>query len=139
MKGFDFLRNYNELYKVKFVYEWIIKNIKYGMTDTEGQNVYEALIKRKAVCKGISKAYQLILSRLDVFSILTEGTIGSSQSKHVWNVVKVAGEYYNVDVSIGYKCFSYMYQNNQNQKNPYRGLLLSDDQIEKTHHFIRTI
>ena len=91
----------NEIQKARWLYNWMHENISYGK-HTTGQNVKDALITRDAVCKGISKAYQLLLRQAGIFSMLAEGSI-DGVTKHVWNVVRLNEKYYHVDVAVGYE------------------------------------
>lgn len=91
----------NEIQKARWLYNWMHENISYGK-HTTGQNVKDALITRDAVCKGISKAYQLLLRQAGIFSMLAEGSI-EGVTKHVWNVVRLNEKYYHVDVAVGYE------------------------------------
>lgn len=91
----------NEIQKARQLYNWMHENISYGK-HTTGQNVKDALITHDAVCKGISKAYQLLLRQAGIFSMLAEGSI-DGVTKHVWNVVRLNEKYYHVDVAVGYE------------------------------------
>ncbi len=90
--------------KEKFVHDYIIRNCTYTY-DTEKPNVnssYGALIQKEAACEGYSRAFQLILSKLDIDVRLVtgkavdeiEGTVG-----HMWNIVVLDGANYFVDLT----------------------------------------
>lgn len=91
----------------------------------EKHTSYEALINGSAVCDGIAKAYQLLLKKAGVESIILTGKIG--EVAHAWNIVKIDDEYYHVDatsdsIEIGDK------------KQPmHRYFNLSDAELKKTH------
>ena len=91
----------NEAQIAKQVYDWMKENISYGKV-TSGQTVKDALVAHDAVCKGMAKAYQLLLAHAGIFSVLAEGTI-DGKTKHVWNVVKINEKYYHVDVATSYE------------------------------------
>lgn len=58
---------------------------------------YGALVGGSAVCEGYSRAFQLLLNFCGVESTLA---IGSSQGQgHMWNKVKIGGEWYNTDAT----------------------------------------
>ena len=57
---FESLSFENDIVKIKTVYDWLLDNVEYS-SENGGQNIYNALVERKAVCKGISKAYLLCL------------------------------------------------------------------------------
>lgn len=58
---------------------------------------YSALVEKSAVCDGITKAFQLILSKNNIDSIFVTGM--SEGESHAWCKVKLDDEYYNVDVT----------------------------------------
>lgn len=91
----------DDIQRAKQIYDWMHENISYGKY-TAGQNVKDALIMRDAVCKGMAKAYQLLLAETGIFSMLSEGSI-DGMMKHVWNVAELNGKYYHVDVAMGYE------------------------------------
>lgn len=132
IRELHFWRKLDEYTKSKNVYMWMIENIKYGMQQSRGQTIYDALVNQVAVCKGIAKAYQIILRELDVLSTLKEGSIDGS-SKHVWNRVNINGQWYNVDVCMGYDRFSYMF-NEREKRNALRGFALSDSYISQNYY-----
>ncbi len=116
--------------QAKALYEWLLNNVSYS-TEASGQNIYEALVEKKAVCKGLSKAYQYLLSEINVFSTLREGTI-DGRTRHIWNVVGMNGSYYNVDVSLGYKRFDYLFESDD-INDRYRAFLKSDQNFSRIH------
>lgn len=82
------------------VYDWFLENVEYDLS-APGQTAYDALVRRRAVCKGISKAFQLILQGAGVQVSLRQGRIGEA-GRHVWNLARLDGVCYNIDVSCGY-------------------------------------
>lgn len=119
----------SEIDQIRYVYDWIITNVDYGVNHGRGQTVFDAFIKHKAVCKGLSKGFQLILKEMGLFSTLQEGTI-DGVSKHVWNIVEIDGLYYNVDVSLGYERFSYLFEDDK-KNDRYRCFAISSTQLSK--------
>ena len=119
--------------KTRQVYDWFLSNVQYDLEQVGGQSVCDALVKKKAVCKGLSKGFQYILAQVGIFSTLQEGSL-DGKTKHVWNVVEIDGQYYNVDVSMGYDCFSFLFHG-IDRTNPYRCFAISDDSMKKTHYF----
>lgn len=72
----------------------------YEVDDYYGDNLsysaYGVIINKKAVCQGYSFAYEAILSRLGFDDILF---VVSDSLNHVWNLVKLDGKWYNIDVT----------------------------------------
>lgn len=101
-----------------------------------GQNIHNAFIEKKAVCKGLSKAYQYLLLKFGVFSTVVDGTIDGI-ARHIWNIVEIDGVYYNVDISMRYSNFDILFDNDQ-KFDKYRMFLKSDEEIKHTHRWLNT-
>ena len=86
---------------------------------------YGALVQNEAVCDGYAKAFMLILKELNIDSIIVSGDLDNIA--HAWNIVKIDGEYYHVDVT----------SDNVNVKNTkevvHTYFNLSDKEITKKH------
>lgn len=84
------------------IHDYLAKNIEYyKYTDinsipSENHTLYGALIKNKAVCDGISKAFQILCDKVGIENILVSGKI---DELHAWNLVKLDDEWYNVDLT----------------------------------------
>lgn len=86
--------------KILYVYEYIVDTVEYDMESEDNQNIYSALVNKRSVCAGYSKAMQYLLDRLGVFCTYVTGETEGGQS-HAWNLVICSGEYYYVDVTWG--------------------------------------
>ena len=86
--------------KIRFVYNYIVDNVDYDLTAPYNQNVQSALLNRRSVCAGYSRAFQYILHRMGMFCTYVTGTIRDG-GDHAWNMVRIDGEYYHVDVTWG--------------------------------------
>lgn len=126
----DCYQTANDYGKAKAAYDWLAENVCYSI-DNGGQNIHNAFIERKAVCKGLSKAYQYLLLKLGVFSTLADGTI-DGVARHIWNIVEIDGDYYNVDISMGYSTFDHLFDSLQSF-DKYRMFLKSDAEMKCTH------
>ena len=80
--------------KEKYVHDTILNNVKYDKSSDMNQSAYSALINKKSICAGLSRAFQLIMIRLN---IPTYYCVGISSVNHAWNIVKLDDGYYNVD------------------------------------------
>ena len=60
-------------------------------------DAYGALVEKKAVCEGYSRAFQLLCNRLGIDCINISGI--ANGTAHAWNNVKLDGEWYEVDVT----------------------------------------
>lgn len=91
----------SEYEKVKLIYDYICKNVKY---DTKEENApavsftaYGAMVKKKAVCQGYATLFyrMALASGLDARVIAGVG----KGNDHGWNIVKIGDVYYNLDTT----------------------------------------
>lgn len=120
-----------DLDRARYVYDWLISHVRYGFLSGRGQTVYDALVNRSAVCKGLSKSFQYLLKQLNCFSTLREGTL-DGVGTHMWNVAGLSGNYFNVDVSMGYDSFSCLFDEGR-RNNQYRCFAVPDAGLSKFH------
>lgn len=62
------------------------------------RSVYGVFVEGKAVCAGYARAYQYLLNRLGIECSYVIGPCHSGEW-HAWNLVKLEGDYYYVDVT----------------------------------------
>lgn len=82
--------------KIKFVYDYMIEKFGYDY-DLVNKNVYELYSKKFATCTAFSVAFKDIMNNLNIES----GIVYSYPIRHEWNVIKLDGEWYNIDPSGG--------------------------------------
>ena len=82
--------------KEKYVHDTIVKNVKYDKKANMNQSAYSALVNKKTICAGYSRAFQYIMIQLH---IPTYYCVGISNVNHAWNIVKLDDGYYNVDLT----------------------------------------
>ncbi len=82
--------------KVKAIHDYIIKRVSYDQTYTK-QTAYNALINKSSVCQGYAVlAYRMFTDAGIECRIITGLGNGGS---HAWNIVKVKGKWYNIDLT----------------------------------------
>lgn len=91
------------------IHDFLVKTIKYDYEAEnsdipqihEAYNVIGALLKRRAVCWGIACAFKLLCDYCQVKSLVVVGDTKPKESEagHAWNMVKLDGETYHVDVT----------------------------------------
>lgn len=113
---------------VRIVFDWFLTNVSYDPYAPHSQSSYGALVDRRAACKGISKAFQLLLHRLNIQCILVEGTL-DDQMKHIWNMVNIDGRWLHVDICMGYPLFYPL----TNAPDPYSCFCVNVQTIQKSH------
>lgn len=112
----------------RLVYAWMISRIAYDPASPNSQNAYGALVQRRAVCKGIAKAYQLMMQQRKIRCILVEGTL-DGRTKHVWNLIFCKGQWRHVDVTMGYPMFRCLV----GAEDEWGGYLLTTEAISRSH------
>lgn len=94
--------------KEKKLHDYLINTTRYDyqnyLKDTlpdESFTAYGCLVKGVAVCEGYSRAMKLLcdLSSLECTVVSGKSKNGSRWEGHAWNIVKVDGEYYHLDVT----------------------------------------
>lgn len=102
----DFMSDYEVTLRI---YENIIKLVDYDTIGLEYQkktemsadtpddlrSIYGVFVNKKAVCAGYAKAFQYLLNMCGLECIYV------TSESHAWNIVKLEGEYYHIDVTWG--------------------------------------
>ncbi|SHI89367.1 transglutaminase domain-containing protein [Parasporobacterium paucivorans] len=86
--------------KAKTIHDYIIINTDYDTSDNLNDSAFSpegVFVYGTAVCQGYAESYMLILNELGIDCKLVTGT--ANGIVHAWNVVKIDGEWYNVDVT----------------------------------------
>lgn len=60
---------------------------------------YGVLVEREGMCHGYSATFQLFMDMFGIECITVFGTPGSNGVQHSWNMVRLDGEWYCVDVA----------------------------------------
>lgn len=117
--------------QIEYVNAYIAENVKYdygarreaesGSVSYDGyvNTSYGALVNKKALCGGYSRAFKAVMDRLDIPCVLIQGTACSGRSltdpddnkvydsgyeAHMWNAVEVDGMWYGVDTTWNSSC-----------------------------------
>jgi hypothetical protein len=85
--------------KLKYFHDYLITNCA---TDDSGSNdiysatIYGTLIKGKALCEGYAKTFSYLCNLAGIENCLVSGMVNLP---HMWNMVKVNGRWYHLDVT----------------------------------------
>ncbi len=82
------------LRKVIAVHDYLATLITYDQTLSR-RNTYQALVERSVVCQGYALAFSLLMQRCGIECVL----VPSDPMNHIWNAVKLNGNWYHVDVT----------------------------------------
>ncbi len=92
----------NDYEREKIIHDYLAKQTTY-QSSKNAHNAYGALVEKKAVCDGYSRAFQWLLYQAGIPALIAEGTsinpASNGEQPHAWNVVKIGGEYYHVDLT----------------------------------------
>ncbi len=82
-------------YKISLLlHDAVVKHVEYEAGSVNDHNAYGALIEGKSVCEGYAELYQYLLYLCGIQSHAVTGTAGEA---HMWNLVRIDGEYYMSD------------------------------------------
>lgn len=94
--------------KEKAIYDWQVKYVGYDSTEQSAlpENIddynytpYGVLKYGQAICVGNATTFKLFMDLLDIDCKIIHST---TQGEHAWNLVKLDGEWYHVDVTFDY-------------------------------------
>lgn len=98
----------------------------------KSNTILGVLFFKTAICEGISKTFKLLLNMLDVKCLIVIGDTNENADKnvkHAWNIVKIEGEPYHIDLT---------WDVNRSFPNAisHAYFCLSDENAMKTHRWI---
>lgn len=110
---------------VKFFYDKLASEVEYNENAENLRDIYGALVEKSTVCGGYARAFSYLCSKVGIETITTLGDF--NETPHMWNMVKIDGKWYHVDVTSG---------NATNTEFPYIRydyFCVTDDIINKYH------
>ena len=91
-------KNYKSNYeREKYVHDELIKTVNYNLNSSVNQSAYSALVNKESVCAGYAKAFQYIMTELEIPTYYVAGT--STEGEHAWNIISLSDGFYNIDVT----------------------------------------
>ena len=110
-----------------FLHDYICQNVSYVDTGANDMRytAYGALVEKQAICEGYARAMQLLLNEFSIPSTLVCGYSLERGESHMWNSVKIGGDWYNLDVTWD--------DDDQNRLTTHRYFNLTDSELSKTH------
>lgn len=91
------------------VNDWMVLNGQYdpaelesaplGEPDPDNANPYGFLVKGVGICLGYSTTFQLFMDLLGIECITVRGFAHGGSEEHAWNMVRLEGDWYCVDVT----------------------------------------
>jgi len=108
---------------VKYCFEYLCDNSTYDINQTD-QSLVSVLVDNKGVCSSYAKSFQYLMDFFNIPCMLVEGRFIKSNENHVWNIVKLDGHWYHIDVT---------QSNANNDYIDYSYFCILDYQIKKDH------
>ncbi len=131
-------RRYSPGYEqIKYVHDYLCKTVEYDYSSASksssdqtpleqmSNTAYGALINGRAVCGGISFAFELIAQQLGYECGYISGR--AKRDSHAWNMIKVGSNYYCIDVT-----FDDHYEKGKDYIE-YNYFCIKSSEISKTH------
>ncbi len=104
VKKLEISKKMSDYEKVRAVHNWMIRNISYDYKNylkrTLPYKVYTvegALLDKKCVCQGYALAFKKMMDEYGVACVVVTGT--ANGGGHAWNMVKIGGKWYHIDVT----------------------------------------
>lgn len=135
--------NMTDVQKEIAIHDYIVENNIYDSetlddsskkiitNDEETNSAYAVLIKGKAMCKGYAEAIDKLLKAVGIEDTIVTGECSDEKgawSGHAWNLVKLDGDYYQLDATWDDPVLK-----SGGQKLEYDYFNLTDTQISKDH------
>lgn len=89
--------------KELYIHDYLVQNCEYNESGSAMvYTMHGVLVDGSANCEGYSRTAQYLLRQLGIYNRLAigvaEGGTGTADG-HMWNVVKIDGEFYNLDIT----------------------------------------
>lgn len=91
------------------IHDYMVENIRYDSDslsllpvysqDPDNDNPYGALVNGRAICRGYATSFQLFMDLAGIECITVEGEANYDREEHAWNMVRLDGDWYCVDVT----------------------------------------
>ncbi|MCL2054692.1 MAG: hypothetical protein FWG90_09725 [Oscillospiraceae bacterium] len=82
--------------KLKYFHDYLIKNCISDIEDAYADTIYGTLVRKKALCEGYTKAFSYLCNRAGIENMIV---YGRTDIDHMWNMVKLDGNWYHIDVT----------------------------------------
>lgn len=116
-----------EFERERLLHDRLAKSITYDLNEKYAHTAYGALVNGRAVCDGYTQAFQYLLQRVGIQSFMVTGA--GNGGNHAWNIVRIDGKYYNVDLT----------WDDQESDTFHAYFNLTDERIKEDHTFDTTV
>lgn len=123
-------KNLKEMDQLLYIHDFICRSVRYDkLKKAYSHEIIGPLGQGVGVCEGIAKSVKILCDALDVWCVIAicdNNPEKGIKYRHTWNVVKIGGKYYHMDVT-----FDNSLGNPEEIRYDY--FLLSDKQIFRDH------
>lgn len=120
----------DEYYAVLAVHDYLIDLCNYNYHKS---SMHDALIDKVASCMGFSNAAKYLLNKAGIECYSISGKTYGSENGHMWNVVKVNGYYYYLDVTWDEPSYS------SDDVRYYTYMNITENMLSKTHYGYKNV
>lgn len=88
--------------KIQTIHDELIKSAVYDLDSDNNDNIYGALVDKKAKCDGYARTFTYICGKAGIRTVTVMGYDLGTDNKdygHMWNKVFYNGKWYNIDVT----------------------------------------
>ncbi|MCR5104366.1 MAG: leucine-rich repeat protein [Eubacterium sp.] len=93
ISGMD--KSWSDLEKLIYINDYLVGLCEYDLNADHRYDAYGALVGHKAVCQGYSMAFKALAEKVGIPCYI----VSSDQKNHAWNIVKLNGRFYMLDVT----------------------------------------
>lgn len=127
----------NDYRKIKYVHDKLIKTTEYEVISNENGRLDQSIVtifdEHKSVCAGYAYGFKFIMDQLDIDTIIVRELVAEgAKYNHVWNMVNLYKEWYNIDVT-------YDKQTSTNNMVSDKYFLIDDDEFYLDHSMNKNI
>lgn len=89
---------FSEFEIVKYCFDYLLENSTYDINSND-QSIISTLINKKGVCSSYAKSFKYIMDFFNIPCIVVEGKFKGSSENHLWNMVRLNGNWYHTDLT----------------------------------------
>ncbi|MBO5111116.1 MAG: hypothetical protein J6D21_10435 [Clostridia bacterium] len=91
----------NEIETMQYIIRWLNENTTYSSIGTRVRSLYGGIIDREIACVGYSQIFAWAMAHFEIPCMSVNGYVPSRNDGHMWNLVKLDGNWYQVDPGWG--------------------------------------
>jgi hypothetical protein len=89
-------RGLSDYEKVKYFHDYLIMNVDKNTMEDDALTIYGTLIRGIANCEGYTRTMSYLCNLSDIENLILTGL---TDTRHMWNMVKLGGNWYHIDVT----------------------------------------